>query len=377
MYILDRYLLRQFLKTLAICFLTLTGLYIVFDVFTNLEEFMRCGRKAGGVLPFIARYYSYQTIMFFDRTCGLLVLVAALFTVSWIQRHNEMTALLSAGVSRVRVLAPIVVAAVAVTFVAAANRELVIPRFREELSRRPQNPLGDRPRPLEPRYDGRTDVLLGGEHVFADRKRIERPSFLLPASLRQYGNQLQAKNAFYKPAGKGRPEGYLFDGVREPRNLDERPSLLLDGRPVLITPHDAPDWLEPDQCFLVSNVDFELLTGGDYTRLSSTAELIRGLRNPSLGFGSDVRVAIHSRIVQPLLDLTLLMLGLPLVVSRENRNVFIAMGVCMAVTTLFALAVIGAQHLGEILLLDPALAAWAPLMVFVPVAAGLAESLWK
>ncbi|MBU4398703.1 MAG: LptF/LptG family permease [Planctomycetes bacterium] len=378
MCIMDRYLLRQFFKTFAICFLSLTGLYIVFDVFTNMEEFVRCGRKVGGVIPFIAHYYSYQTILFFDRTSGLLVLISAMFTVSWIQRHNEMTALMSAGVSRIRVLAPIIVAVVVVGFLTAANRELVIPRYRDELSRHPQNPLGDQARPLEPRYDGQTDVLLGGRSTFSDQKRIEEPSFFLPPALRRYGNHLRAENAYYKRPEGNRPGGYLLDGVYEPKNLDGRPSLLLAGRPVLITPLDASDRLEPDQCFLVSNVDFDLLLGGgDYTQLSSTAELIRGLRNPSLGFGADVRVAIHSRIVQPLMDITLLFLGLPLIVSRESRNVFIAMGVCMAVTTMFWLVAIGAQHLGDILLIDPSLAAWVPLMIFVPVAAGLAESMWK
>ena len=107
-------------------------------------------------------------------------------------------------------------------------------------------------------------------------------------------------------------------------------------------------------------------------------QLVRALRNPSLDYGADVRVAIHGRIVKPLLDLTLLFLGLPLVVTRENRNVFIAIGLCMLVTFAFTVAVIGLQKLGEAsYLLSPALAAWAPLMIFVPLAVGMAESLWK
>ncbi len=98
-----------------------------------------------------------------------------------------------------------------------------------------------------------------------------------------------------------------------------------------------------------------------FKELSSTSRLIASLRNPSLGYGADVRVAIHLRIVQPLLDMTLLFLGLPLVVTRESRNVFLAMGMSMAVTVAFTLTAIGLQKLGEIELLDPALAAWAPL----------------
>ena len=90
-------------------------------------------------------------------------------------------------------------------------------------------------------------------------------------------------------------------------------------------------------------------------------------------------MAIHARIVQPLLDMTLLFLGLPLVVTRENRNVFVAMGICMVVTTVFTLVVMGVQSLGEISywFFTPPLAAWAPLMIFVPLAAWMAEGLWQ
>ena len=59
-----------------------------------------------------------------------------------------------------------------------------------------------------------------------------------------------------------------------------------------------------------------------------------------------MRVTIHARIVQPLLDITLLFLGLPLIVTRESRNVFLAMGMCMAVTVAFTLVVFGLQCLG-------------------------------
>ena len=69
------------------------------------------------------------------------------------------------------------------------------------------------------------------------------------------------------------------------------------------------------------------------------------MRNPSLNFQSDVRVEIHARLVRPLLDMTLLFLGLPLIVARESRNVFIAMGICMALIG----RVYGRGHRGAIL----------------------------
>ena len=377
MSLIDRYVLRQFVGTFLICFLSLTGLYIVFDAFTNMDQFLRCAENEGGLAALMATYYGYHSIGFFDRTAGTITLIAAMFTVTSLQRHNEMTALLSAGISRTRLVMPVIVAAATVTCGAALNRELVIPQCRDELARTSKDLVGDVGRELQPRYDNQTDILLRGRSTYRDRQRIAEPSFRLPPSLDSYGSQLAAENAFYKPPEGNRPGGYLLEGVTRPKDLASLPSLKLDGRPVVIMPRDAPGWLRADQCFVVCQINFDQLTGGRAWReCSSTLTLIAGLRNPSFDCGAAVRVAIHRRIVQPVLDITLLFLGLPLVLRRESRNVFIAMGLCMAVSACFSLVVLGFQYLGSIYSVSPALAAWAPLMIFVPMAVGMVDALW-
>ena len=379
MRIIDRYLLRQFFQTFAICFLSLTGVYVVFDGFTHLDAFLRCA-KGFQLLKLMGAYYACQSTFFFDRTSSLLVLMSAMFTVTWIQRHNEMTALMAAGVSRIRIVMPVIAAAAVITMVATANRELLIPRFKEELARQPGDLQGTAGEPMSPQYDDETDIQILGKSVYKEGERIEKADFFMPAALSEYGKHWLAENAYYRPAAGGRPGGYLLCGVQEPKNLAKKASLRLGGHPVIITPQDAPDWLKPEQAFVVSNVAFEQLNDGRAFRsFSSTAELIHALRNRSVYFGPDVRVMIHARIVQPFLDLTLLFLGLPLVVSRESRNVFIAIGLCIGVVTMFLLVALGFQQLGASCLMigGPAASAWAPLVLFVPAAVGLSESMWE
>jgi lipopolysaccharide export system permease protein len=90
MQIVDRYLLREFLKVFLICFVSLTGLFIVIDGFGNLEEFISHSKNSGGgLLRVMGEYYAYRSLWFFDRMSGILTLIAAMFTVTWIQRHNE------------------------------------------------------------------------------------------------------------------------------------------------------------------------------------------------------------------------------------------------------------------------------------------------
>jgi lipopolysaccharide export system permease protein len=380
MRIVDRYMSRQFAQVFLICFISLNGLYVVIDAFSNLDEFLRYTEGGGSLFGLLAEFYSYRSVFLFERMSSMLTMIAGMFTVTWIQRHNELTALTAAGVSRTRVILPIVLASTAISLGTAVGRELVIPRMAEELDREPKNLRGDSGQELKPRYDNETNILMQGVVTFANEKRIQQPNFILPEPLDKYGKQLSAENGYYQPPQGDRPSGYLLKKVAHADRLTSGPSLKQDGRRVIITPADEPNWLEPDECFVVSNVSFEQLTGGrSWRQFSSTADLIAGLSNPSLGlageFGADVRVSIHARLVQPLLDLTLLFLGLPLVLSGTNRNVFVAIGLCGAVSTAFMLVVLGCQYLGQISLIRPSLAAWVPLMIFVPIAVSMFDKI--
>jgi lipopolysaccharide export system permease protein len=376
MFILDRYLLIQFIRTFFICFVSLGGLFVVIDGFGNLDSFMQYAEKEGSLLGVMAPYYVYRLMAVFDATSAVLTLISAMFTVTLFQRHNEMTALMAAGVPVGRIVRPVVLAVFVVSLTAAGVREFVIPAVRDQpgLSRNAQDLLGDTGRDLTPLYDQQTDILLQGKETFADTQRIHKPNFRLRRGL-PHGTQLVGENAFYRPAQNGRPAGYLMQGVSQPQKMDDEPSVEQGGRPIILTRKDHP-WLEPGEVFVVSNVTFEQLTGGwAWRRFASIFELIGGLRNPSLEFSGDVRVAIHARFVQPVLDATLLLLGLPLVVSRQQRNVFVATGLCFAVAATFMVVTIVCQEMGRQSLLNPALGAWMPLFIFVPAAVVMAEPL--
>ena len=92
----------------------------------------------------MATYYAYRAIAFFDRTSGVLTLIAVMFTVTWIQRHHEMTALLAAGISRTaRAAARAARRDLASASLAAANREFVMPNIREHLATDSKNLGGE------------------------------------------------------------------------------------------------------------------------------------------------------------------------------------------------------------------------------------------
>lgn len=373
--IIDRYVLRQFIQTLLICFLSLAGLYIVIDAFGHLDRFVDYANQHGSLFAILGEYYGYRMLEFFDRMSGVLALIAAMFTVTWIQRHQEMTALLAAGIPRLRVLRPVIVAAIFVSLLAAANRELVMPQVRHKLALDSKNLGGELEADLQPSFDSESNILLAGDKVIVRDQLIVSPSFILPPELATYGKQLSATEAKYLPPQNGNPGGYLLTGVTAPKSILKANTLKVDGRPTIITPPNDPG-LQPNQVFVVSGVGFEFLASGSTWRnFASTAELVRELKSPSTDLGANVRVAVHSRLTRPFLDITLLLLGLPLVVSRTNSSPFLAIGLSVGIVAAFMIVVIGCHSLGSSFVIDPALAAWLPLMIFAPLAAGMSDPL--
>lgn len=374
--ILHRYLLRQFVQVFIICFLSLMGLYVVIDAFGNLESFVNDGDKHGGVFKTVFSYYAYRGLTFFDSTSAVVTLIAAMFTLANFQRFNELTAVLAAGIPKWRVIKPLVVAAASIAVAAAINRELVIPACRDRLSRDIHDLWGEKAKDVYPRRDDTTDVLIRGKQAIAKSQQIREPSFLLlPPAWDAPFKEIRAADAFYKPATDDRPSGYLLKGVTQPRGLDKMPSLSQQGQPVIITPRDDKR-LAPDECFIASQITIDQLAGNDHwLQLSSTLDLIRARRNPSLGVGADVAVAIHGRFLQPAMDLILLFLGLPLILRRGSGNIYLAVGMCVSVVVGFMLIVSAMQYLGSSYMIPPDLAAWCPLVIFAPAAMAMSEPL--
>jgi lipopolysaccharide export system permease protein len=375
--LIDRYIFRTFLKVMLIAFVSLAGLYIVIDAMSNLDELLAFAKtQSGGIARVLVEYYGPRSLVLFDQLAGLLAMASAMLAVTLLQRHQELTALMAAGVSKIRTARPLLVGAVLVSFLGVLNREQLLPRLRDRLAYNAQDLSGQMGRRLHACYDNHSLILFSGAKAFAREQRIEQPVFRLPGEFSLWGKKIEGREAFFVAATAEHPAGYLVRGTTAPQNLAELPSLSLDNAAVLLSPQDHP-WLQADECFVVSGLMFQTLVRNTAVRnYFSTPELLAGLRNKSLNYGRDVQVIVHGRFLQPLLDFTLFFLGIPLVLTRENRNIFVAAGLCLGIVTAFMVVTISSQAAGAHYMLAPPLAAWLPLVVFGPVAFSMARPLW-
>lgn len=104
MRLLDRYVLRNFLEPLLICFCAFLGILLIFDMNDNLADFVESKAK----WKLIGVYYIHQLPHFCLLSLPIGLLLALLYCLSKMSRSNEIISMLGAGRSVLRVLAPLI-----------------------------------------------------------------------------------------------------------------------------------------------------------------------------------------------------------------------------------------------------------------------------
>ncbi len=376
MRILDRERYWAYLKAYVICFTALVGLYIVIDAFSNFDEFTKRADGAAEIFSIMGRFYLVHMTEMYDRLCGVIGMMAAIFTVTWMQKNNELLAMLAAGISTQRVIRPVIFSSMAVSLLAITNQELIIPRFGEELQKSHDDD-GERKVRVNGRYDSNHLFIHGNE---ADRRTQTVLWFNTTFPKEVYGSlrELESKQACYIPESNTTAPmrgGWLLRGSRlnvpiEPDQADPHNLIKLDNSKGFPPPVGDIADLGGETYFLKTTLTFAAVTRNrQWYRYAPTLDLIRGLTDQANAAEvMDIAVFLHGRLLRPCLGLALLFLSLPQVLGGYGRNMFVNLGISLGTAAVFYAANFVFSYLGEHEVMSPELAAWVPLIAFGTVA---------
>jgi lipopolysaccharide export system permease protein len=123
MRILDRYLIRQFLFVLLFSLTAFWLIFVIVDLVENLDKFI--DRHA--TLLVVAKYYLFYTPYIVVLALPVAMLLSCLFSLGQMAKHNELTAMKSAGISLYRILSPLFVLSFVISLLTLVVGESVIP----------------------------------------------------------------------------------------------------------------------------------------------------------------------------------------------------------------------------------------------------------
>ncbi|MDR4507290.1 MAG: LptF/LptG family permease [Candidatus Brocadiaceae bacterium] len=340
---LDKYILRAFFPTFFICLLIISGTYIIIDLLQRLEDFLELGGTA-----FVTgiRYYAYLSPVIVFQFFPAITLIAASIVLVRLSRNREILAMQVAGISLYRILLPIFIVSVFMSFVSFGDQEWIIPRIAKNLEALRQKSF-DADIHKNLLVDDRASNTLFRIWKYHNKTKQMESVFIL-------SRHENGKKKFTINADEGKWLG------NEKWLLTKVTKHLYDERGRWIAPIQQRDSMEFE-----TSISPALL---EEKRLDPSLLNLDQLKKLCKNEPSNPRnyVCFHSRIAYPLTHFVLLLLGIPLVIGFErlSRNLFLRVGFCILACGIFYSLTFICSNLGNTGILHPILAAWLPIVIF-------------
>ena len=360
---LDRYIAKNFLNGYLIALGVMIGMFLTVDLFLNLDEFAEnTDQGLMTVLHSIGVYYAVRSVLWFRELGGMIIVIAAVFSLARLTRNNELIAIMASGVSLKRILAPILFLALFLTGIQVIDQEFVIPRLSGELTRK-QDQL-----PGQASYDLWFLADNHGSLVSCQRYEENDQTMYHPLIILRQPQQ----DDVWRVVGRIHAARAEYDSVR-------RGWILHDGQLLEAPQGDAEQAAqaksEPVDFYAteLTPEELPLRRQEGFKSLLNLRQLVQMEQSPGTRVTelADIAVQKHSRITAPIINIIMLMIALPVLVCRDPRNMKTAILISFLTTAAcFTTAFLCSLYATEVFFgqVRPALFSWLPIFIFFPVA---------
>lgn len=351
MKLLDKYILRSYLVPLAYCVIAFNMIFVVWDLFDHMAEFL----ESATPVRLILLYYAYLILPTMDFLLPASLLLATLYTLWHFTRSNELTAMRASGISLFRIMIPFLFVGFLASLGATAVKETIAVRTTDWLESFKRSHF------VETAHDIHVDVYYFNrmdrrvwEITQFDRSEPFRLNGLTIKDEREDGSterKIVASKAEWLDG-----QWWLFDAQLQKYLVNEMP----DGKETPLPPvYEMRGFTETPEDFVIETGKWELL---------STVQMIRYLeRHPDLSPEaiSQKRFDVHSRLAMPWACFIVTLFGIPTGARSGRQSVLTGIFVAMACFFgFYALSQVG-LFLGKRRIIYPWLGAWLSNIVFL------------
>ena len=348
MRILDRYLLREQLVTLAAGLLFFVAVYVIVDLFEKIDTYLDNRVPVQVVLA----YYGVSAPAIVLQVLPMAMLLSCLLALGQLKRNNELTAMQSAGIGLGRIAAPLYVLALLVSGLVFLVNEVALPGINAERKRilngeiRRQDVEGPRVRSNLAYLgsDGRTFLI----RTYRIDERAMEEVVIQEIRANTLVGRIDAKSASWVDGRWVFRRGYT-------RRFDPQGE-----KAAQFTELTIPGLKERPEDFAEAEEDPEALSFWNLQRY------IDRLRQS----GSRVQkylVELHLKLAFPLTNFIVVLIGSALSIRVKRGGLAIAFGLSVFISFLYYALIRTGQSLGHNGQLPAFLAAWAANLVFAAI----------
>lgn len=358
MRIIERYITKSIVWSFLAAVVIFSLLFILIDSASNLDEFI--GRKVEMVI--LVRYYLAYLPFFLVQAAPMALLIACLLSYSNFNSHNEVIVLRTAGLNFWQITRPALAFVLVISAGVFLLNERYVPQAQEKANQIWRDNLtleAARSDKKKPKIENLTFYGLNNRLYFIDS--FDPNTFELSGvTIVGYNNQ-NIEEKIVALSGQWTGQAWKFTKCQITtfdQNVNNPIKVKIYEEKMMAIPETPTDFMR--QRLNVSSMNIKQLL--DYIRRFSNSGAERALNN--------LRVDVHQKIAFPLVNIVVVLVGLPLVLSsgRRKAQTFTSLGIAVVVG--FAYHVVNAVGLalGKGGLFPPIMAAWLAPVFFTAFA---------
>jgi len=355
--ILYRYIIREYLKIFLAALGGFLFICLVGDAAERTSDFVDASAPTGLILLFYLNQLPYYLIFVLPASS----LIATLFTMGQMNKYNELTAMLSSGVSLERIFRPLLLLMLVVSALSFLINETVVPRTNEKKKDIQDYRIKGRPKPV---YGVRRGVDYQGEQGrrwSAGQFKLDTASFEDVKVLRFSGPPENLRINYRIDAGGARyekPGSWSFSAgtIRYFLPDSQEEWMVRFDRMVMTQLAEKPE------DFIIEVKEAQQM---NFAELKN--EIRRKNRN-GLDVSQD-ETELWIKTALPLTNFIIVLFGAPLAVLRRGTGPGMGIAMGVVVYMLFMGSYYFTRSMGYNGVIDPVAAAWASNVVFA--AAGI------
>lgn len=348
MKLLDRYIFRQFAFSFLFASITFAALFTLIDMVENLDGFFDRRVGAAG----IAWYYLLSLPATFQVSAPVSTLLASILTAGRLSAQSELAAIRSSGISLNQLMRPFLLGGVIIAVVNICNASLFEPVAASAKIAYQREALNE----TRPGLHEGANI-----HILEPDNRVVTIGSFDPAGSRAMNVTIED-----------------FDGPHL-RSRTDGPVMVFDGR--------SKKWIMPKatiRTFGAAPGEVVFRSVRDTLDLALTAESLKELNvlpeemnlvqhyryireKMQAGFPNleRARVKLHAKLAVPLASIVVILIGVPLSAVRKRSGLAAEIALALFIGFLF----LGMQRtvatMGYNAMIEPWVAAWLPLLLFL------------
>ncbi len=353
MRILDRYLIKSFVSALLYCLAVFFILFIIIDLFNNLDEFL----KNGVSIRVMLTYYGYFIPTILVQVVPIACLVAVLFVLGNLSRHNEIVALKASGVSAFHILVPYFFIGILISFGVLLVSEMVTPNSSLTSASIMEGVIKKGKKGLEDRALQKV-TLYGKDNRMIYAREYEISAQTLHDIVIFENNMREASQTEVKAKrGRYRNGKWTFYDVIQCRT-NRRGEIV--GSPVFT----------PEMTYPLDQKPEDFIHQGTEVAFMNSKQLknhIEHLQNASTKLVQKLSVDLHYKIAFPFVSFIVMLIGAPLAMKTGRGGTVVGIGTSFALVFLYYGIASTCLALGKGNYLPPVFAAWFGNLLFAVV----------